>query len=380
MIYVCKYGTYDPEQPRISRLVSVLSEAGYDIRWVVSEGETKDNVISLNTKSKRNYIRKAATLLRMVTTPKDIIYGYMHVGATPAYIASRFSGAKFAYDYADPWRGWYFYKTKADSVLWATGRRAFYLLEKAIYKATDAVFSASYSQLEFLERQHGKKRSANQYAETIFNCPPLKIFNPKNKNKGPASKLKLDKKRVLIYSGYVGQEYGIDLLVDAMRIIKQKRKDVALVILGRYGDERYFNLLREKIEKYDLKKDVIIHSPVPFVQVPPFLNLADIGFVPFRNIFYNSVGGPNKLFEYMSCNVVPVCSDMTEFRKHITQGETGILVKPDSARSIASAVLKLLGDKVMVSKIKKRNLARVKEKYNWAVQKRKFLSAIEGLQ
>ena len=144
MIYVCKYGTYDPEQPRISRLVNVLSEAGYDIRWVVSEGETKDNVISLNTKSKRNYIRKAATLLRMVTAPKDIIYGYMHVGAAPAYIASRFSGAKFAYDYADPWRGWYFYKTKADSVLWATGRRAFYLLEKAIYKATDAVFSSSY--------------------------------------------------------------------------------------------------------------------------------------------------------------------------------------------------------------------------------------------
>ena len=385
MIYICKYGEYNPEQPRISRIASVLSEK-YPITWVVSTSETKsDNVIAVGAGSKVKYYFEAMKLLKNKLTTSDVAYGYMHIGALVAWKASRATGAKFVYDYPDPWVGWYHYKTPSDSLTWKLGRRIFFFLERKMYWAADAVLTASYSQLEFLRSQHrkGAKNMINKsktVEDVIINSPDAKVFRPRKPDSKLVKKLKLKGKKVLMFQGYVGYNYGVDLLVDAMRLIKQKRKDVVLIILGRYGEQEYFDFLKRKIKEYSLEKEVIIHPPVPYAQMPRFLSLPSIGFVPFRQIFYNAVGGPNKLFEYMSSGIVPICSNMIEFRKHVKNWRNGILVHTEDVNQVAAAVFKLLDNPKLMKSIARKNAIKAREQYNWDIQREKIFSALEAIE
>jgi glycosyltransferase involved in cell wall biosynthesis len=369
--FICKYGVYDPEQPRISKLAETLSKAGYDVVWLVCESEPKyDKVVALGRKSKFSYLFAARSYLRKNLQKGDIVLGYVHIGGLAAYLGTKGKENKFIYDYPDPWKGWYFYKTKQDTIVWKLGRQIFKLIECKLYKKADLVITASNAQKEFLYKQHGVRD-----VFVIFNAPDTKVFNPENKDKTLIKKLKLENKKIVIYIGKICPEYGVDTIIDAVSQVKDKK--LVFLILGS-GDESYVNVIREKIAKFKLN-NVILHGKVPKNQVPHYLNMSGAGVVPFKNYFYNQVGSPNKLFEYMACGIASICSDMHEFRDYIKNEENGFLVEPENSTEFAKRISEVLANPKLIKKFSKINLGKVKKELNWQVQESKFLQAIRSL-
>ncbi|MDD4983831.1 MAG: glycosyltransferase family 4 protein [Candidatus ainarchaeum sp.] len=371
IVYICVYGAYNPEQPRISKLAASLVKSNYKIKWVVCSGKG-ENIIETKAKSKIDYLIKATKYLRKTLKPQDLVLCYVHIGGIVGFFSTLGKKTKFIYDYPDPWVGWYYYKTKNDNLNWKIGRILFFWLEKLLYKSAAYVTTASFSQLEFLQKQHGKKENS----AVILNCPDINIFNKNNKDGGLITKLGLNNKTILIYLGTILEEYGCDILLDAFSEIYKKDPNTQLLFLGKAKSPQFQKELEKKVLSYKITKAVTFLPPVSKIQVPQYLNIAKIGFVPFKNRFYNNVGSPNKLFEYLACGVVPIVSDMTEFKHYIIDKKNGFLVQPENVKELVNKTIEIL-NKDSVKEIVHLNEKLVKEKYNWDLQEKQFLKIIK---
>lgn len=365
MIYILCYGEYNPEKPRVGKIAKSLEKID-EVTWVVSKGK-ENNVISLNSKNKLEYAIKAKKLRKKIKD-NDILFGYMHIGALASFLIEK---GIFWYDYPDPWKGWYYYKSKEDNLKWKIGRKLFYFLEKKMYAKAKFVTTASPAQLEFLKSQHGNKKNL----EVILNCPDLRIFNPQNIDE----ELKIENENVLIHIGYIGREYGADILIKALKIIKGEEKDVKLFFLGDCPDAEYKKYLKNLIAKNNLDENIVF-TKVPYTKVPHYLNIAKIGYIAFRDRFYNHIGGANKLFEYMACGLGIVSSEMWGFKMLVKEEKNVLFAKPESPKDFAEKTIMLLQDKTLLNEIRKNNITLAEEKYNWSLQEKKIKRIVKILR
>jgi len=241
-----------------------------------------------------------------------------------------------------------------------------------MYEKSKYVTTASPAQKDFLASQHGEKKNL----EVILNCPDVSLFNPENIDEYLKETLG---ENVLIHIGYIGKEYGADILVRSMSLIKKEIKDVKLLFLGKCLDKNFMDYLKKLIEKLNLKKNIIFDR-VPYNRVPHYLNASKIGFIAFRDRFYNHVGGANKLFEYMACGLGIVSSEMFGFKKLVKDGRNVLFAKPESPEDFADKTIILLNDKKLYNEMRRQNIKISRKKYNWAIQEEKIKKILEYLK
>ncbi|MBI5226926.1 glycosyltransferase family 4 protein [Candidatus Micrarchaeota archaeon] len=380
----------------MSKLAATLAKK-MPVRFVVMSG-SGTGVIAVGGKRKIRYILKAARYLRAHVKAGDIVLGYGHGGALAGYFGTRGTNARFWYDYPDPWSGWYHHNMPTDSLKWQIGREAFSKIERRLYKDADLLTTASFEQLAFLEKQHGKRTPNNKMAKVgnvskgktstsvILNCPDTRIFR-RIRPVSMASMGLPKNARVLLYLGSILEEYGCRTLIEMMPSVLKKNPDSYLVFLGSAKNPEFLDQLKVAAQQLDANgnaggnasKHVVFLSPVPSARVPAYLSAAEIGYVPFKDVLYNNVGSPNKLFEYMACGPVPIVSEMAEFHHYIENGKNGVLVEPENPDAFASATNKLLSNGPLLEKMLRANLALAQKQYNWQFQQRKLETRLSQL-
>ncbi len=386
-IYICDYSKYMTRQPRIFKYADALKKAGHTVKWIAPRKPSKDvkgviadsveDDIYIPAKSKLEYLIKATKYLRKTVRKGDAVFGYVHIGGLVAMLSTRMNDAKFYWDYPDPWAGWYFVGRKDDSLKWGIGRFLFAWIEKAMYRTCDFVFPASNSQLEFLRKQHGRKKNA----VVVLNCPDYELFTKGYKPIILSKELpKAKGKTLLIFVGNLCDQYGINYIIEGFKRVHDYYEDTHLALLGNTNPPEYKEELMTLAETLGLSDDITFKGPVPHETVPAYLNAAKIGFIAYRDTFYNNVGGPNKLFELMMTGTAPVLSDMSEFQYYIKSGENGMIVKPEDSTAISTAVLKILEHPKDIDKFAKINKKKVLDMgLTWEHQRDKLLDAFKAI-
>ena len=84
---------------------------------------------------------------------------------------------------------------------------------------------------------------------------------------------------------------------------------------------------------------------------------------------------PLKMFEYMAAGRPIVATDFSVVREVLRDGETALLVKPDSAEALREGILELLRDSARSKSLASRCLEQVKE-YSWTRRAQRILSAL----
>ncbi len=387
MLYAAIVGDYNPHQPRFSKLVRSLTRLGRvtvlcsKVPVGVKPMDKNVAVVGVGGSSKASFAARVRAYLKPRLREGDAVMGYMHIGALAASLAAGAANARgnaripYFYDYPDPWKGWYYKGTVKDSVAWELGRVAFQHLENNLYRGAALVTTASYEQLAFLQHQHG----SHSNALTVLNCPDTAWFKPASaaQRGALAKKLGLKGKTVLFYLGAILEEYGADTLLESFPVVLEKIPAAALVYLGSAKDAAFLARLKSRARELGVAERVKFLPAVPPKQVPSILSLAALGFVPFKDRFYNHVGSPNKLFEYMAAGVVPVVSDMKEFHHYLREGENGFFVPPENARDLADAAVHALQNPARLKKMQENNFRLTRTEYNWRVQEKRFLDAVE---
>jgi glycosyltransferase involved in cell wall biosynthesis len=112
-----------------------------------------------------------------------------------------------------------------------------------------------------------------------------------------SSKYKKGKKFLIGYLGVIGDQEGIDLLLESFNILLQKRQDIQLAIIG---DGTSLNALKDLTNKLNLANYVDFYGRVNDKCMIDILSTADVCVNPDKPTTMNDLSTMNKIMEYMA--------------------------------------------------------------------------------
>jgi glycosyltransferase involved in cell wall biosynthesis len=183
-------------------------------------------------------------------------------------------------------------------------------------------------------------------------------------------KKKLDKnypKEIIIsYIGNFGHHRGLDIAIDAMKIVKKDVPNVTLLIVG--GGEG-FNDLKNKISPKD---NVVLAGKQPHDSLPTYLSVSDIGLIPHRSNPHVETTVPNKIFQNMLMGKPQIVSDVKPLKRIVNETNSGLTFKAGDPISLAESIITLAKDKKLRKSLGENGRKAAIEKYNWNVEGEKL--------
>lgn len=207
------------------------------------------------------------------------------------------------------------------------------ILEKSSYFFADACIGLSPGIVDGI-----KKRS--QKGKQIIMIPngcDLNIFKPGDGH-FEITGVK-DKDTIAVFTGTHGVANGLDAVLDAAKVLKEKgRIDIKLLFVG---EGKMKDQLLERKEKEGLD-NCIFMNPVSKATLSEIIDTADIGLMILANIpaFYYGTS-PNKFFDYISAGL-PVLNNYPGWLADmILDNQCGVVVPPDNPEEFANALISL---------------------------------------
>ncbi len=172
----------------------------------------------------------------------------------------------------------------------------------------------------------------------------------------------------LIYVGSISETRGIYQMIEALPLIKSRKK-IRLKIIGRFHPDDLY----QRIQSLPGYHQVEYFNWMPPQQVYQHLFSSDIGLVCLHPIPRYQESQPVKMFEYMAAGLPVIASDFPLWRQILTRKECGILVDPLSPEEIAQAIQTLIDDPARMNTLGENGRKAVKEEYNWISEEEKLL-------
>ncbi len=182
-----------------------------------------------------------------------------------------------------------------------------------------------------------------------------------------------DGKRYLVgYVGVMGEQEGIDLLIEAVDhlVNRMDRRDVRFVLVG--GGPSLAGLQR-LTEERGLGELIHFTGRAPDQQLFEVLSTMDIGVNPDRVNPMNDKSTMNKIMEYMALGKPMVQFDVTEGR--FSAQEASLYAKANDPVDMAEKIAQLLDDPAKREAMGAFGRARVESELNWNRQIEPLLAA-----
>lgn len=173
--------------------------------------------------------------------------------------------------------------------------------------------------------------------------------------------LKITRKYDLLFVGRLIKIKGVSDLLRAAALVKKKKSDLKIIIVGIGPEEKNLQLLADKLK---MNSHVIWAGSVADSDLLKLYNSSKISIFPSTA----KEGVLTTMLEAAACGsaiITTNCCGMPEFLKH---NKNGLLVEPRDPKKLASAIRRLLRN-VMLRKRLGRNAAGSIDK-NWTWEKR----------
>jgi glycosyltransferase involved in cell wall biosynthesis len=182
---------------------------------------------------------------------------------------------------------------------------------------------------------------------------------------------KMFEEPVIAYFGGIEIWRGIDLLIDAFRLVRRKGVRVKLLIMGT-------GMAFEEMRKYAKgDPDIIFTGHVDHDVGISYLKAARVAVIPNRKCIASQSISSIKCFEYIACEIPSVVTDSGEHAYWVRKLSTGIVVK-DTAESLAEGILRLLTDRRLYARIKQ-NCRKHKWEVDFRNTRRTYIDAMSKL-
>ncbi len=188
----------------------------------------------------------------------------------------------------------------------------------------------------------------------------------------PVESWKNGREHMVGYVGVMGEQEGIDLLIDAVEhlVRKQRREDIQFVLVG--GGPALDDLKALTAEK-GLADFITFTGRAPDQELFEVLSTMALGVNPDRVNAMNDKSTMNKIMEYMSLEKPMVQFDVTEGK--FSAQEASLYANPNDAIDLADKIVELVDDPERRAKMGTYGRERVVKELNWQHQIDPLLAA-----
>lgn len=176
-------------------------------------------------------------------------------------------------------------------------------------------------------------------------------------------------KTIVMYTGHLYEWKGVDILARAAELLPE---DVVVVFVGGTRDD----VVRFR-DRYSGADNIVVLGQKPYAEMPYYQKAADVLVLPnsAKNELSARYTSPMKLFEYMASGRPIVASNLSSLREVIDE-ESAVLVEPDSPKTLAEGIQKVLNDPAYGIRLAE-NARRQVEYYTWQHRAKTILSYIQ---
>ena len=188
---------------------------------------------------------------------------------------------------------------------------------------------------------------------------------------------RLQRKFVLSYVGGFSRHRGLDTLVMALPHIIKKNSSVHLLLVG---DGVMKPILEEMVEKLGVKDYVTFTGWVDFSEAMWYVQMSEIGVIPYHSTPQTNNSMPHKIFQYMYFRKPVVVSDVRSLKRIVEEAECGIVFSAGDHKQLAERVLEAMKDENRLMEMGENGRSAVMRKYNWSIDGAKLIKLYRDLR
>jgi glycosyltransferase involved in cell wall biosynthesis len=263
----------------------------------------------------------ARTLREIRRFRPHVVHAHLHEGAAIALAARSVTRVPFVFDI----QGSLSDELAAHGARSLTGiaRR----VERFLYRRADALVVNSHAAVQMLEHSFGVAATAVRVAP---DAASMRTASP-----GEAADIRrrydLGDGPLIGFLGLMTAYQGMDLLLDALPRVFEKRPDARALLMG-FPDEAY----RRRVTAAGLSASVRFTGRVPYEEVAAHLSVATIAVAPKMT----SSEGNGKLLDYMAAGL-PIVAFDTPVNREIL-GDDATIVSAQTPAALADALITAL--------------------------------------
>ncbi len=250
-------------------------------------------------------------------------------------IASRLKRAPFVLEIRDIW-------PESIEVVGAMRRgMALRLLEKMerwMYRAADHIVAVGNGYRDKILQ----KVDVGGRIAVITNGVDLKTFQPRQPDPEFIAQWGLHNKFVCSYIGTIGMAHGLEVVLEAAKILQEQgRKDICFALIG---DGASRARLQQAALEAGLDGMVVFTGRLPKEQMPAILASSDACLVHLKKCELFGTVLPSKIFETMAMQRPIIMGVPGEAGDMVIDAGAGVEMEPDSPESLVQAVERLADD------------------------------------
>ena len=206
------------------------------------------------------------------------------------------------------------------------------------------------------------KINPNADSEVIYNAS---VIEPNTKP--------LAEELLIVHEGSLPFNRGLELMLDALVLLKERKVDFKLRIVGTLkGEEKtYFD---EKVKNNGLQDLIQVTGWVAYTDLAKNLQGGAIGLILNTDPQNNTLGGPaNKLLNYIAQGMMVIAVDLPETTRILKQYEAGITLKNRNPSTLADALQNAWRDEAMRMEFRK-NAVKAQHELSWETESKKLVS------
>lgn len=184
----------------------------------------------------------------------------------------------------------------------------------------------------------------------------------------PKAEFKKGRKFLVGYLGVIGEQEGIDLLLESIKFIYSQRSDVQFAIVGGGSD---LELLKKMTLDLGLENCVDFYGRVSDQVMLDILNTADVCVNPDKPTEMNNISTMNKIMEYMALKKPIVQYDLKEGR--LSAQAASLYAQNNDTVDFAKNILWLLDNETERLEMGELGYSRVLNKLSWDYEKENLI-------
>lgn len=236
------------------------------------------------------------------------------------------------------------------------------LFERLTFATANFSIATNKSYKEIAIRRGKMDKEKIQIVRSGPNLERLKLL-PKNK------KYLKGKNYLVGYVGVIGEQEGIDLLLESINHIITIRQDIQFAIIGGGSD---LNRHIKSSEDLGLEKFVDFYGRVPDELMLSILNSTDVCVNPDKPNEMNNLSTMNKIMEYMALKKPIVQFDLKEGR--YSAQDASLYARCTSTKDFAEKIIHLLDRPDLRTKMSDFGYQRVIQELSWDHESKKLIS------